>query len=379
MGTVVGRQGMPNYTNGTERVDEAGNNPPRNSTSNNISTDSTADSEPMVDRNAEELPTYGVGIVNYRTYDDVRRCVESVKRQSLAPTSVVLIDADGDPDELDNLQREFPSLVCEPRSNDGFAAGANRALAKLHTQAAGCDFMLLLNPDVELAPNFAERLLEQIADLPKVALASGKLLRPGEAAIDSTGITLPSNRRPRDRGSEKLDLGQFDQDENVFAASGAVLMLRTRALPDLEIDGEVFDEDFFMYHEDTDLAWRAHSLGWHSRYVHSACAIHTRRWRPNRRFDIAPWIRRHSFKNHYLQIIKNENLGDFLRNLPVVFAWEIVRLGYAVLRDREMLPSYRDAIRLAPRAFYKRRIIRARMKERGAPDSTLAALADRSR
>ena len=320
-----------------------------------------------------ELPLYGVGIVNYQTYDDVRRCITSVKRQSHPPATIVLIDAEPVPEHLNQLQREYPGLIFETRSNEGFASGANRALARLRESNSNIEFMLLMNPDVELSPNFAERILTKMKRDPDIGLASGKLLRPGEVSIDSAGISLPRNRRPRDRGSEQPDLGQFDRDEDVFAASGAVLMLRARALADLEIDGEVFDEDFFMYHEDTDLAWRASKLGWKARYIHDACAIHTRSWRPNQRFQIAPHIRRHSFKNHYLQIIKNDEPGNFLRDLPVILAWEVVRLGYAILRDPAMLPTYLEVVKLAPRAFRKRRMIRERMA-RGSkhlsPDST---------
>ena len=308
------------------------------------------------------IPAYGVAIVNYKTYDDVRHCMASVKRQSHPPTSVVLVDADSDDAQLESLLSEFPGLICESRPNEGFASGANRALARLHAESSAIEFMLLMNPDVELAPDFCERMLDGMVRHPSAGLASGKLVRPGEVTIDSTGITLPRNRRPRDRGSEELDVGQFEHDEHVFAASGAVLMLRTSALADLEIDGEIFDEDFFMYHEDTDLAWRASKLGWQSRYIHKACAIHTRRWRPHQRFEIEPRIRQHSFKNHYLQIIKNDELRYFLRDLPIIFAWEVVRLGYAILKDRALLQSYAEVVRLAPRAFRKRRIIRARMK-----------------
>lgn len=321
----------------------------------------------------DSLPRYGVGIVNYRTYEDAVRCIESAKRQSHAPARIVLIDGDSIHEELEALRSRFPELEIEARPNFGFSVGANRALAKLATYTPPLEFALLLNPDVELAPDFAERMLEDLVAHPQAALASGKLLRPGEAAIDSVGIVLPRNRRPRDRGSEEVDLGQYQRSETVFAVSGAVSMLRIAALAQLEVDGEVFDEDFFMYHEDTDLAWRARNLGWQARYVHTACAIHTRHWRPRHRFDISPNIRRHSFKNHYLQIIKNDAPRDFLRDLPVILAWEIVRLGYALLRDRAMLPSYLEAARLAPRAFRKRGIIRARMKGAGIrPPSPVA-------
>ncbi|MDP6978288.1 MAG: glycosyltransferase family 2 protein [Myxococcota bacterium] len=315
------------------------------------------------DAKASERPQYSVGIVNYRTYDDVRRCIESVKRQSHRPVRIVVIDADGEAVERGRLHDAFPEVEIEARPNLGFAAGANRALARLHAQGPQPAFTLLLNPDVQLANDYAERMLERLCALPTVGLASGKLLRPGEAVVDSAGIILPPNRRPRDRGSGEADFGQYNRDARVFAASGAVLMLRTEALRDLEVDGEIFDEDFFMYHEDTDLSWRARKLGWQAAYIHTACAIHNRRWRPSHRFSIAPHVRRHSFKNHYLQIIKNDDWRDFARDLPVILAWEIVRLGYALVRDRAMLPAYLEVARLVPRALRKRAIIHERARE----------------
>lgn len=92
---------------------------------------------------------------------------------------------------------------------------------------------------------------------PSVAIGTGKLLRPDRTAIDSAGLTIPRNRRPRDRGSDRLDLGQFDAAELVDAASGAAMVLRVAALDELIVDGEFFDESFFAYHEGTDLCWRA--------------------------------------------------------------------------------------------------------------------------
>ena len=48
-------------------------------------------------------------------------------------------------------------------------------------------------------------------------------------------------------------------------------------------------------------------------------------------------VRRHSFKNHYLQLIKNERGRDFLANLPAIAFWELARFGFALLRDRAVL------------------------------------------
>jgi GT2 family glycosyltransferase len=307
---------------------------------------------------------YAVGIVNHRTYDDLKLCLESVKSQRCAPARVVVVDSDGDPRELEAMASLHPEVHWEAIVNLGFAGGANAVLDCIEKCAPETDFALILNPDVDLEPDFAAAVLEEMTQRPRVALATGKLLRPDRRDIDSAGIVMPRSRRPRDRGSEQADRGQYERTEFVFGASGAALMLRRGVLADLAIDGEIFDEDFFLYHEDTDLAWRANLLGWRVLYVPAARAMHRRRWRREDRFRTPEWVRRHSFKNHYLQIIKNERPGDFWINLPVIAFWELVRLGFALLRDPAVLRGYRDAWRLAPRAWRKRRILQRRVRER---------------
>jgi len=228
---------------------------------------------------------------------------------------------------------------------------------------AETDFILILNPDVELDPDFGVVLLKSMAERRDVAIASGKLLRPGRQKIDSAGIRFPRHGRPRDRGSEKLDLGQFDETESVAAVSGAAMMIRVESFEDLRVDGELFDEDFFAYHEDTDLCWRARRLGWTVLYEPKARAVHARGWRKERRREIEVSIRRHSFKNHYLQPAKNQSGARFMTNLPWLFVWEVLRLGFVLTKDRPMLGAYREAWKALPASLRKRRTIRDRLKD----------------
>lgn len=304
------------------------------------------------------------GIVNHGAYDDVESCLASLRVQTLPPAGVCVVDTGADPRRFAELAQGHPHVHCEMTANRGYAGGANRVLAAVAERWRDAEYVLLLNPDVVLEEGFAEALLGAMGARPHAAIGSGKLLRPGGAILDSAGIRLPRNRRPRDRGSEQLDLGQYDASECVFAVSGAAMMIRRACLGALALDGEVFDEDFFLYHEDTDLCWRARRLGFEVLYHPPARAVHGRRWRRDARFAIEPWVRRHSFKNHYLEIIKNERPRDLLRNLPVLVAWEILRLGFALARDRAVLPGYCDAARAAPRAWRKRRLLEARVRSR---------------
>jgi GT2 family glycosyltransferase len=301
--------------------------------------------------------SYCVGIINHHSYAELQACLLSIAGQSHAPSRTFVLDADAEPETLAALRRAHREVDFEAIANLGYAAGANRFLARVDAEGFKADFCLLLNPDVILDRDFAERLLAAIQSHPDVALATGKLLRPDREILDSAGIDLPRNRRPRDRGGEEKDLGQYERAEYVFGASGAALLMRRSALSELALDGEIFDEDFFAYHEDTDLCWRSHLLGWRVYYEPSARAVHVRGWQRNRRFEIPLRVRRHSFKNHYLELIKNESGAGLLRILPVLLCWEVLRLGFALFRDPGILPAYLDALRLSPRAFRKRALL----------------------
>ena len=307
-------------------------------------------------------PRFAVGVIHYRAYDDLERCLLAIKVQHAKPDAVIVIDADSDPRSFERMRAAHCEVHFEAVPNRGYAAGANRILQWVDKEHPESEFVLLLNPDVELDPGFGERLLKSMAEDAQVAIGTGKLLRPGRKTLDSCGIEIRANRRMRDRGSEQLDLGQFDEREYVFGATGAAMMLRRSALSELAIEGEVFDEDFFLYHEDTDLSWRANLLGWKVLYEPAAQAVHTRGWRKGARAEIPIEIRRHSFKNHYLQLVKNEPAIGLMWRLPAILGWEVLRLGFALLRDRAMLPAYRDAWRGLGRALHKRRVLQRRIR-----------------
>ena len=307
-------------------------------------------------------PRFSVGIIHYRAYGDLERALSAIKVQQVRPDAVFVVDADADPLLLERVRAAHPEVHFEAVPNRGYGAGANRILRWVDKEQPESEFVLLLNPDVELDPGFSERLLRSMADDPQVAIGSGKLLRPGGKHLDSAGIGIRANRRMRDRGSEQLDRGQFDRREYVFGATGAAMMLRRAALPELAIEGELFDEDFFLYQEDTDLSWRANLLGWKVLYEPAARALHARGWRKGGRSKIPVAIRRHSFKNHYLQIVKNEPAIGLVLRSPAILGWEVLRLGFVLLFDRAVLPAYLDAWRGLGRALHKRRILQRRIR-----------------
>src|SRR6201996_7780900 len=143
----------------------------------------------------------------------------------------------------------------ENTTNLGFAGGHNRFI---HTVDA--EFVLPLNPDTQLTPEYARTVLAVFSD-PLVAAAEGKMLKPvplpdGRYILDGTGMSLSRARRAGERGQLQIDEGQFDHSTNVFGVSATAAIYRTSALERVKHgDTEYFDEDLFTYWEDLDLAW----------------------------------------------------------------------------------------------------------------------------
>jgi GT2 family glycosyltransferase len=180
-----------------------------------------------------------------------------------------------------------------------------------------------------------------------VGLAAGKLLRFDGRTIDSAGQELGLSRRPVDRGYGELDRGRYDADAEVFGACGAAALYRRAMLDDVALTpGEYFDERFFAFYEDLDLAWRARRRGWRAVYRHRALGFHARggsasdrRWieRGAALAGRPAEIRFHAVKNRWLTLIRNETLAGSLLHLPFIAARDAALLGWLALSSPGVL------------------------------------------
>lgn len=331
-------------------------------------------------------------ITTYNSEQFLKACLESVLQQDHADREIVIVDnasADGTRGVLQEFEKQFAGglgarlRVIYNDANRGFAAGQNQAIAQAHG-----DWLLSLNPDVILKPNFLSTLLAAAEPIraqndKRVGALSGKLLRwkPFEAqdkpggseersnVIDSTGIYFLRNLRHLDRGSDEIDRGKYERREYVIGATGAAALYRRAMVEDISVAGEFFDEDFFAYREDADVAWRAQLMGWRCLYVPEAVGWHVRRVTPERFKQLPDEINRHSIKNRFLMRAKNISAGLYLRLLIPVTARDLLILGYCAIFNRGLLSglgifwSKRKAIR------GKRRWIQA---HRRVSDSELA-------
>jgi GT2 family glycosyltransferase len=317
-------------------------------------------------------PAVSVVITTYNSDAVLEPCLNSVAALQYQPLEVIIID-NRSTDKSKEILRRFEDRfrVIFNQENRGFAGGQNQAI-----RAARGEWVLSLNPDVLLAPDFIAELIRAGEQNPSVGSLTGKLLRwlPDQAehrsrVIDSTGIYFLRNLRHLDRGSEQLDQGQYEACEYVFGATGAAAVYRRQMIEDVSINGEFFDEAFFAYREDADLSWRAQLMGWQCLYVPTAVAWHVRRVTPERFHHLPLTINWHSIKNRFLMRAKNISPGLYLRlALPVTFR-DLLIVGYCVLRDHRLLSALAYVWQHRQELAAKRREVQAC---RRVPDSELA-------
>lgn len=251
----------------------------------------------------EPAKTLSIQIVTWNSARYLPDLFESLDRQKSQDFTVTVVDNGSTDGTLEWLRLRQPGLILLRNfRNQGFARAHNQALALARTRwlEQGADlqfrYAFLLNPDCILHPNCVAELCYAMQAQPKVALAGPKLLRAvrqseeeGERAlvtltnsIDSTGLVIKKSRQAEDRGAGEEDRGQYDQSEP-FGISGAALVVRASTLTELQPANELFDEDFFAYKEDVDLAWRLRLLGREVAFLPRAIVWHYRRAKPTQR------------------------------------------------------------------------------------------------
>ena len=277
-----------------------------------------------------------VVLVTWNSASVLTAAMQALMASDPPPAELIVVDnasTDDSAEIVSTIAASHPDIDLTIRrepGNTGFAAAANRGI-----EAAGQPFVFLHNPDLRLLPQTLARLVASIEEgPPSVAAVGPKLLRAAGSdltptdIIDTTGIVMTRDGRHLDRGAGETDDGQFDTDEDVFGLSGAAVLYRRDALERSTVDRQIFDEDFFAFREDADLAWRLRGYGFGARYVAGAVAYHRRSVTPERRRSLSAAVNMHSVKNCFLLRIHHADRGwlvhfgarSLIRDLVVVVA-----------------------------------------------------------
>ncbi len=201
-----------------------------------------------------------VVILNYNGREHLETFLPSVIQHSGQHDIIVADNASTD-DSVNFLQKNYPNItLIENNSNGGFAKGYNEALKQV-----SADIYVLLNSDVEVTENWIDPVVQKMMAHPKVVACQPKILaykrKDHFEHAGACGGYIDKNYFPFCRGrmfhvAEK-DVGQYDNDAQIFWATGACMFIRSETFH--EHGG--FDADFFAHMEEIDLCWRIQNKG----------------------------------------------------------------------------------------------------------------------
>jgi GT2 family glycosyltransferase len=185
--------------------------------------------------------------------------IDSLRTQTLLATQILVVDNGSTDGSVAYLRAEHPDLeVLELPHNTGFAFAVNRGI-----EAARGELVALINTDVMLSPDWLERMAGSLRSDPCVASAACKMRQFGsERLIYDAGDILRRDGACEQRGRFGLDAGQYDEPGEIFGACAGAALYRRDVVR--AVGG--FDERFFAYLEDVDLALRLRLAGWRCRY-----------------------------------------------------------------------------------------------------------------
>lgn len=223
------------------------------------------------------LPIISVVIVNYRSWDKLQLCLDSLLKYppSKATVSIIVVDNCSNDNKFSAFEEQFPSVNFQlNKGNLGFANGCNTG-----AKAAKGDYLLFLNPDTEVTTGALDALLDAIQAFPPYSIvsthkskANGKYERVERFFPRWYTLTGLGKSLHRLLISKQLSI-DFDLNKDVVFPewlSGSVIFIRQKDLEDLG----GWNEKFWMYSEDVDLCKRAVARGGQMALLQNVTIIH---------------------------------------------------------------------------------------------------------
>ena len=292
--------------------------------------DSTA---PLIEKTAQVVVL--ICGFNSRAYLD--DCLNSVLAAdaSRLDLHVVLVDDASTDGSADHVADRFSGVRCIRREppNKGFAGANNLGWAYIREHFPDVEFLVLLNVDTIADARWLQAMVKHLRQNPTVGCVQAKLrLHPHSESLNTAGNRCHFLGFGFMVGYGETDDGQYDDVRSIDFASGAALMVRA----DLIERVELFDDELFMYLEDTELCWKLRQIGYDTHLVPESVVYHK---------YIANAPLKHYYhleRNRWILIFTYYRALTILLLAPALCFMEIGQLAYAAMKGvfRQKLESW---------------------------------------
>lgn len=267
-------------------------------------------------------------IVNYNGKEMLLDCLESVKRSLPRDCELIVVDNASSDGSASAIETQFSDvMLIRSETNCGFGAGNN-----LGVRSSRGKYLAFLNPDTLVESGWLDALLAPFDVNDRAGLVTARILLADQPdrinacgnSVHLTGLTLCRGMgQPREA---------LDQPGEVDAVSGAAFAIRRELFDTLG----GFDEDTFLYMEDTDLSLRARLAGWRCLYAPDSIVLHYYR------LKMTPLKVFYQERNRYLMLLKSLRFATFVVLIPAQLLAEVISWGFVLLSDRA---NFRNKLR----------------------------------
>jgi len=301
-------------------------------------------------------PLVSIIVVTYNGHDVVAECLESIKALRWPNREVIVVDNASSDDTLEQVSKIMPAsrMICLT-VNMGYGGGAN-----VGAREAKGEILLFANQDVSLDEKFLDGIVSMMTRDNSIGVCGGIVIAWDRSWLVSTGqIFERLAGYGLDYGFGSSDLNLRRKTDDVFSPNGAAFAVKREIF--LEIGG--FDEDLFMYFDETDLAWRARMAG--ARIVCSSTSLV--RHKIDRGRAYAASSRYYIDRNSLLSATRNYGFRNIVLYIPVSLG---VRMAGAVIlilsgrgdHARSMVMAIRDFLVRFPKTWKKRPMVQTTRK-----------------
>lgn len=292
-------------------------------------------------------PHFSVIIINFNSGDYLSRAVGALQSQTFSDFEAFIVDNRSTDASMENLPRlDERFTVIKADQNLGFAAGNN--LAALQARS---DWIVTLNPDAFARPDWLAALAKGIKRNPGVAMfGSVQIMAEDKDRFDGTGDELHISGIAYRAGHGRATR-TITEDFPVFGPCAAAAAYRR----DMFEQAGGFNERFFCYHEDVDLALKIRRLGGRAMQLHDAFVDHIGGGTAGGTSDFAVY---HGTRNRVWTWFSSMPTGLMLGLLPIHILANLAYLGWSLFRPGRFKPTARglkDAMKGLPEILGQRR------------------------
>ncbi|HCY74463.1 MAG TPA: hypothetical protein DHV28_00950 [Ignavibacteriales bacterium] len=216
----------------------------------------------------------GIIIVTYNSQNDIIRLLDSILIQDYSDLIIYIVDNNSSDNTLNlikNYNTQFSIVIIATGVNNGYAAGNNIGIKRAIDD--GCEFLFILNPDMQLQKKCIPTLINRILGDEKLAVIGPVVLfgNNHHDTIQDFGVKANfKTQRKDDLFSNKKLTDQIPIENYVDLLLGGAMMIRSNVI---RLTG-MFEENYFMYNDELDLAYRINKTGLRTLCLRDARVMH---------------------------------------------------------------------------------------------------------